>query len=322
MRFCNFTSENELCGLEPTQAGILFDDGIRPLAFMLRNSAGLRMEGGMPLPLGFRVGDHNNLQELERWRKEMENPDPGRLEIIPALNPEEAVFSPPVFHPGSLRSFSAFENHARAVHGGNLPPEWYEGPLFHYSNPGSLFGHGENIPHPRYGAQLDCGIQVAAVIGRAGSDIPVDLADDYVAGFVILNDWTFRDVERSEINASTGPAKAGDFATSLGQYLVTPDELADRRDGNGYDLQMSVRINGEELWVGNWNAIHYSVGEMIARTSEGTVLNPGDILAGGTAGGSIIELGPENAGGWLEPGDVVELEVERLGSLRNRIVEP
>ena len=119
-----------------------------------------------------------------------------------------------------------------------------------------------------------------------------------------------------------GPAKGKDFATSLGPWLITPDELEDRRAGKGYDLTMVARVNGEELSRGNWKDIHFSFEELVARASQGVDLRPGDLIGSGTVGtGCILELGAEEVGGWLKAGDVVELEVERLGVLRNQVVD-
>jgi fumarylacetoacetate (FAA) hydrolase len=118
-----------------------------------------------------------------------------------------------------------------------------------------------------------------------------------------------------------GPAKGKDFATSLGPYLVTPDELEDRRTERGYDLEMVCRVNGRELSRGNWSTIYFSFAEQIARASADVTLYPGDVIGSGTVGtGCILELGPDNTGGWLKPGDVVEMEIDRLGRLRNEIV--
>src|SRR5262249_9385235 len=117
--------------------------------------------------------------------------------------------------------------------------------------------------------------------------------------------------------------KGKDFATSLGPWIVTPDELEDRRSGKGYDLQMVARRNDIEISRGNWNTIYYSFAEMIARASEDAMLFPRDVIGSCRTGtGGIVELGPEHVGGWLQPGDVVELEIERLGILRNTIAQP
>jgi fumarylacetoacetate (FAA) hydrolase len=241
-----------------------------------------------------------------------------------ARRDEEVVHLAPVPDPPAFRDFYAFEAHvraARARRGLEMVPEWYEAPVFYFSNPGALLGHGEPLAAPRYTAELDFELEVACVIGIGGRDIPAAEAERYIAGYTILNDWSARDVQRREMRVGLGPAKGKDFATSAGPCLVTPDELADRRAGRAFDLEMTARINGRTVSRGNLGEIHYGFPEMIERASQGAALRPGDLIGTGTVGtGCILELGPDATGGWLGPGDVVELEVERLGVLRTPIV--
>jgi fumarylacetoacetate (FAA) hydrolase len=228
--------------------------------------------------------------------------------------------------PRSIRDFYAFEAHvktARARRGLDMILEWYKFPVFYFSNAHAVYGPDDVIPYPKRTACLDYELEVAALIGKRGMDIPVEEAEAYIAGYTIMNDWSARDIQREEMKVMLGPAKGKDFATSLGPWIVTPDELEDRRSGKGYDLQMVARRNGVEISRGNWNTLYYSFAEMIARASEDVMLYPGDVIGSGTVGtGCILELGPENVGGWLQPGDVIELEIERLGVLRNVIGEP
>jgi fumarylacetoacetate (FAA) hydrolase len=226
----------------------------------------------------------------------------------------------------SLRDFYAFEAHvkqARARRGLAMIPEWYDFPAFYFSNHAAIYGNGDTIPYPRYTQALDFELEVAAVIGTSGIDLTAEDAEAHILGYTIMNDWSARDIQRKEMAIGLGPAKGKDFATSLGPVIVTPDELADRRIGKGYDLAMVARRNGGELSRGNWRDLHWSFGEMIARASDGVRLNVGDVIGSGTVGtGCILELGPENVGGWLQPGDVMELEIERLGVLRNVVGQP
>jgi fumarylacetoacetate (FAA) hydrolase len=225
----------------------------------------------------------------------------------------------------SLRDFYAFEQHvvtSFANRGREVPPEWYRFPVFYFSNPNNLLGPGEAIPAPPSTQALDYELEVACVIGRIGRDIPADQAEEFIFGYTIFNDWSARDIQREEMKVGLGPAKGKDFASSLGPWIVTPDELADRsaKRPGVYDLRMAARVNGVERSCGNWNELHYSFGEMIARASAGVWLLPGDVIGSGTVGtGCLLEL-TRGAGPWLQPGDVVELEVERLGVLRNQVI--
>lgn len=239
----------------------------------------------------------------------------------------EAVPLVPLAYVRSIRDFYAFEAHvktARQQRGGSsrIPSEWYELPAFYYSNPSVIFGPDDVIPYPYYTDALDFELEVAAVIGKQGINISVEDAESYIAGYTILNDWTARDVQKKEMAIGLGPAKAKDFATSIGPYIVTRDTLANFRNGKGFDLIMTAKRNGEEISRGNWRDIHWSFSEMIAYASQDVMLNPGDVIGSGTVGsGCILELGPDNVGGWLQPGDVIELEIERMGVLRNTIGE-
>lgn len=239
----------------------------------------------------------------------------------------DARLSAPLLRPTNLRDFYAFEQHVTTAHanrGRSVPPAWYEIPVFYFTNPGTIFGPEETIPYPTYTKALDYELEIACVIGKAGRDIPPDQAEAHIFGYTIFNDWSARDVQRREMSVGLGPAKGKDFASSLGPWIVTPDELLDRHTGRPgvYDLEMQARINGEPRSSGNFKAIHYSFGEMIARASAGVDLLPGDVIGSGTVGtGCLLEL-TRGEGPWLQPGDIVELEIERLGILRNRVGSP
>jgi fumarylacetoacetate (FAA) hydrolase len=241
--------------------------------------------------------------------------------IIPLA---ESRLMAPLLRPASLRDFYAFEQHVSRAHenrGKPVPAAWYEIPVFYYTNPAAVYGPDERIPYPSYSAALDYELEIACVIGKTGSDIPVDEAEQYIFGYTIMNDWSARDEQRREMSVGLGPAKGKDFATSLGPWIVTPDEIADYKTYRSgvYDLKMTARINGEQRSAGNFHEIYYSLGEMIARASQGMRIYPGDVIGSGTVGsGCLLEL-TRGAGPWLQPGDVVELEIERLGVLRNTI---
>ena len=221
--------------------------------------------------------------------------------------------------PRTIRDFYAFEAHvknARARRGLEMIPEWYEIPVFYFSNPNPIYGDGEEIPYPSSSNELDFELEVAIVIGKEGRNIPVDQADDYIAGFTIMNDWSARDLQRQEMKVGLGPAKGKDFATSLGPCLVTPDELADRRSRQHYDLTMLARIDGHEVSRGNLADLHFTFAQMISHASRDCTLYSNEVIGSGTVGsGCLLELGLP----YLQPGQTVELDVERLGVLRNTI---
>ena len=216
----------------------------------------------------------------------------------------DVVLRPPVLQPPSVRDFSAFEEHsrnARALRGQEVPKEWYEIPVFYFSNPAAIYGPEDEIPYPDGTAQLDYELEVAAIIGAGGA----------VAGFTVMNDWSARDLQAAEMRVGLGPAKGKDFATSIGPVVVTTDEF------DGSEAEMIARVNGEERSRGNLRDLYHSWETIVAQASRNTRLLPGDVIGSGTVGGgSILE---HNDGRWLQPGDVVELEVEGIGVLRNRV---
>jgi len=211
---------------------------------------------------------------------------------------------PPVLYPPTVRDFMAFEEHvanARRQRGAAVPAEWYETPVFYFSNPAAIYGPDEDVPYPLDTQELDYELECAAVIGAEGR----------IGGFTVLNDWSARDVQRHEMRVGLGPAKGKDFATSLGPVLVTTDEF------DGSTGEMVARVNGEERSRGNLSAMHHSWDALVAQAARNTSLRPGDVLGSGTVGsGCILEHGD---GRWLQRGDVVELEIEGIGVLRNRV---
>jgi fumarylacetoacetate (FAA) hydrolase len=229
---------------------------------------------------------------------------------------------PVPFPVASLRDFYAFEQHVktcRAHRGLGMVPQWYEVPVFYFSNPVAVIGDGEPVWAPHGSSALDYELELACVIGSTARDLlPDDSALDCVAGFTVMNDWSARDLQRAEMAVGLGPSKSKDFATSLGPRVVPFAELKDSyRDGRLH-LSMTARVNGKEYSRGNAGAMHWTWPQLLAHASRDTELRPGDVLGSGTVGtGCILELTPEAVGGWLKPGDVVELEIERIGVLRN-----
>jgi 2-keto-4-pentenoate hydratase/2-oxohepta-3-ene-1,7-dioic acid hydratase in catechol pathway len=229
----------------------------------------------------------------------------------------------PLPNPKSFRDFYAFEQHvksSRENRGLKMIPEWYQIPVFYFSNHLAIKGPEDKISKPIECNWLDYELEVACIIGKQGRNITAEEAEEYIFGYCILNDWSARDLQRQEMKVGLGPAKGKDFATSIGPWILTKDEIDPLRSGKGYDISMKARINGVFLSEGNMKDIHYSFGEMIERASAGVTLYPGEIIGSGTVGtGCILELGTE-VHRWLQPGDEVELEIDKLGVLRNTII--
>jgi 2-keto-4-pentenoate hydratase/2-oxohepta-3-ene-1,7-dioic acid hydratase in catechol pathway len=240
---------------------------------------------------------------------------------------DDVALRSPIPLPPTVRDFYAFEQHvktARKRRGLEMDPDWYELPVFYFSNPYAVDGDGDDVVVPPGSSELDFELEVAAIIGRGGSELAPDEAEDHIAGFCVMNDWSARDIQRREMKLSMGPVKGKDFATTLGPMLVTPDEIADTRSGRAYDLTMTATVNGREYSRASLAEIFWSFGEMISYASRGTRVEPGDVIGSGTCGtGCILELAlvhGSDAYPWLQPGDEVVLTVDRLGSLRNHIV--
>jgi fumarylacetoacetate (FAA) hydrolase len=233
----------------------------------------------------------------------------------------------PVPDPRTLRDFYAFEQHVktcRAQRGLEMVPEWYNFPVFYFSNPTTLKGHKQPVPRSLYTRELDFELEIAAVISRQVRDVSCDDAEDVIFGYTIMNDLSARDLQRDEMKCGLGPAKGKDFATVIGPTIVTLDELADRRVGPArYDLTMTARKNGREISRGNMKDMYFDFMHLVERASRDAPLFPGDVIGSGTVGsGCILELGPDKTGGWLEPGDLIELEIERIGVLSTPIIGP
>ncbi len=229
----------------------------------------------------------------------------------------------PIQSPPSIRNFCAFEESFRNLcrrRGVEMPQAWYDVPAFYFSNPNSLVGFDDEVAAPRGTTELDYELELGIVIGRRVRNVPAASAWDCVAGFTIVNDFAARELQRRELVVGLGSAKGSDFATAVGPVLVTRDEFSDKIDGRGLRLEMRARVNGRELSRGNTSQLFHAIPRMIEHASADADLYPGEIIAtGAIGGGSILELTPEATSGWLKPGDTIELEVERIGVLRNRV---
>lgn len=239
-------------------------------------------------------------------------------------NLNEVQLLAPIPKPASIRDFYAFENHvktARAKRGLEIVPEWYKFPVFYFTNHLAVKGPNDFIPIPKGCQALDYELEIACVIGKKGINISAQEAEQHILGFCIMNDWSARDFQKEEMKVGLGPAKGKDFATSLGPFIATIDELKKYRNNEHYRLNMAAFVNGKHLSNGNTEDLYYSFGEMIERASAGVTLYPGEVIGSGTVGtGCILELGTEIQD-WLRKGDTVSLSIDGLGTLVNIIGE-
>lgn len=271
-----------------------------------------------PVMEAFLEGGDRSMNEARRTLAALEGAGavegPREERVVHAL--ADVKLRAPLLRPNSMRDFYAFEEHVKtgfAKRGEEIPPAWYELPVYYKGNARTMVGPDEEVLWPRFTHKLDFELELACVIGKQGRNIPVEDAYKYVAGYMIMNDVSARDIQRKEMAVRLGPAKGKDFATVIGPTLVTADEVGDVRN-----LHMAVRVNGETWSSGNAGSSYWSFDQMIAHVSMDETLYPGDILGSGTVGrGCGLELDR-----WIQPGDVVELEIERLGVLRNRIGQP
>lgn len=262
-------------------------------------------------------------------------------ELQPHYTLQEVQLLAPLPNPRSIRDYIGFEQHmlnASKSFGHQVGQAWYDMPIFYFTNHHGVFGPNDEIKRPAKETKLDLELEMAVIIGKGGKDIKADEADDHIFGYTIFNDWTARALQRHEMTVPLGPHKGKDFANAFGPCIVTKDEfepyrcsinrevhpahlqLPNRTDGR-FDLTMTAKINDEAICVGNYKTVHWTFPEMMERASEnGVRLLPGDILGSGTVGwGSLIENNftihrP------IEPGDVVELEIQGIGVLRNTVV--
>jgi fumarylacetoacetate (FAA) hydrolase len=293
MKFVTFSTSTT-----STRTGLLLDDGIQPLPFASMIDL---IEAGE--------------EGLDRVRTLK---DRSRVPL------DQARLHAPLSRPTTLRDAYAFETHvktANANRGREVPEEWYKFPIFYFTNPNNIFGPDDLIPYPPYTKEMDYELEIAVVIGNPGRDLRPEEVPQHIFGYTIFNDWSARDIQREEMKVSLGPAKGKDFASTLGPCLVTPEELLEKSvDRPGvYDLVMCARVNGVERSRGNFKDIFWSFGEILARASESVTLLPGDVIGSGTVGTGCLLETTKAKGPWLQKGDQVELEIERIGILSNKI---
>ncbi len=247
------------------------------------------------------------------------------------LGERDLAFGPPVLRPPSFRDFYAFEQHVATMWSrrqNEIPEAWYRLPIFYFSNVSEVRGPNDAVWAPRDSKELDFELEVGAIVDTPAFDLPPERAAEAIGGYLLLNDWSARDLQRDESTVRLGPAKGKDFALSIGPWIVTPDELADRigDDAKAPDLELTATVAGADGTVaevsrGSWSVARYSFGEMLARASADVHVRPGDLLGSGTLGtGCLLEVKDATLGRWLEPGDLVTLAGDRLGRLDTPIV--
>lgn len=230
----------------------------------------------------------------------------------------------PVLQPPTIRDFFVYEGHANGGGTRQLSDAWYRLPIFYFSNTLRVFGHEDVIPYPSATQHLDYELEIGIVIGKEGSNVTDDEAMDYIAGFTIFNDWSCRDLQRDESAAGLGPAKGKDSATTLGPYVVTLDELESQIHDKALHARCTLKVNGEQWMDNDASVMYHNWGAIIERASHDSRIVPGDVIGSGTVTGGSIGEAIRNGlpARYLEVGDVVEIEVEGLGVLRNRIGRP
>jgi len=246
----------------------------------------------------------------------------------------------PVPKPTSCRDGYAFRQHvetARRNRGVEMISEFNQFPVFYFTNHNTVFGEGDVYVESDHLQKLDFELECAIVVGKKGINIIAKDADDYIAGYMVMNDFSARTLQMEEMKLNLGPAKGKDFATTIGPYLVTTDELEQYKIetpfGNKYDLDMKAFHNGKQVSSGNLKDMNWTFAEIIERASYGVELLPGDIIGSGTVGtGCYLELngtwaleakqkGEDFSQIWLQDGDSIELEIEALGKLKNKVVK-
>ncbi len=267
---------------------------------------------------------------LPTVRKILSSYKEGKLPSSQIVDETSVKLLSPLPHPLSMRDGYAFRQHveaARRNRGAPMIPEFDHFPVFYFTNHLAITGPGEVSVHTQALDHLDFELEVAIVMGKPGKNIPAEKADEYIFGYLIMNDWSARVLQMEEMKLNLGPAKGKDFATSLGPYLVTRDELLPYAitspKGERHPFKMKAFVNGKQYSEGNLKDMTWTFAQIIERASRGVTLHPGEVIGSGTVGtGCFLELNGSKITDnlWLKPGDEVILEVEHLGRLENKIV--
>lgn len=326
MKFVSYLFHEPFDGHDEPRLGLLVNEEV----IDLEHASG---ELGTPLPpdilIFLRLG--KPAMEAAKQVERMAKNDPNAFRANNARSPISRLkLLAPVPRPTSMRDGYAFRQHvetARRNRGLEMIPEFDQFPVFYFTNHQAVIGPGPVEVMPEQLNRLDYELEAAIVIGKKGRNIKAVEADEYIAGYTIMNDWSARALQMEEMKLSLGPAKGKDFATAIGPWLVTRDELVAKRilsdRGEKYDLVMSAILNGKELSRGNLKDMSWTFGEIIERASYGVTLYPGDVIGSGTVGtGCLLELNGSKFTNnlWLMPGDTVTCAIEELGELTNTVV--
>jgi fumarylacetoacetate (FAA) hydrolase len=314
----------ERTGLYINETVVDLQSGAEKLSLTLPSAMNSFLEGGQ--------------RNIDTARKIEEKFAAGNLDS--GVSTKVAALLAPVPHPPSCRDAYAFRQHvatARRNRGVDMISEFDQFPVFYFTNHNAVFGEGDVIVESDHLHRLDFELEAAIVIGKRGKNISSSEADEYIAGYTIMNDLSARKLQMEEMKLSLGPAKGKDFATTIGPWLVTPDELEKFRIesdyGDKYDLKMTAHHNGRQVSEGNFKDMNWTFAEIIERVSYGVEIRPGDVIGSGTVGtGCYLELngsatlqakerGESYTPVWLADGDEIELAISGLGKLKNRIVK-
>lgn len=299
MKFCTFEVRTPVGRIR--RLGAMTGGGIVDLNFCAASLDGQRVADAV-VPANMR--DFLSFGSLEHARKALTVGDergPNDEQLL--YRTDEVRLLAPLPNPASLRDFFAFEQHVKAgfaKRGEPMPEEWYQFPVYYKMGHHNILGPDMDVKWPSFTQKFDYELELACVIGR----------DNSIFGYTVMNDFSARDIQRREMKVRLGPAKGKDWATAIGPVIVTGDEI-----GDPYQLRMTASIDGERWSEGNSSSMHWKFEQMIAFLTEDDFLVPGDVLGSGTVGtGCGLELDR-----WVSRGDVVELEIEKIGVLRNRV---
>jgi len=314
------------------------DQGKEKLAFLINNELYHTATANSELPATLM----EMLQDWEHFsaiaRKTEEEIKTGKLSIEPSIPYQAENVLAPLPRPISCRDGYAFRQHVAAARRNrkvDMIPEFDQYPIFYFTNHLAIQGPGAIHCMPDHFNKLDFELEVAIVTAKKGRNFTAAQADDYIAGFMIMNDMSARTLQMEEMLLNLGPAKGKDFSTVIGPMLVTPDELEaykisakPNHTGNNYNLKMTCKVNGIQVSEGNVGDMDWTFAEILERCAYGVDIHPGEVIGSGTVGtGCFLELNgtgllnnPSFTPQWLQPGDVVEMEIEGLGKLTNTIV--